>query len=281
MKSISRLIVPALAVACVATFFVTARSKATVPTDGKTTPPVTLANAVSIELPGGVKMEFVLIGPGSFIMGSDENTGDGDESPQHKVTISQPFYLGKYEVTQEQWEAVVGGHPSKFKGPTRPVDTVSWNDCQQFLAKLQEKTGRRFALPTEAQWEFACRAGTTTLWNFGHTPEPATDYAWIGVNAGGTTHPVGEKKPNPWGLYDMNGNVGEWCADWYAKHSYDGGEVTDPLGPAAGDARILRGGAWGDQPDNARSASRNCIGPDIGHGGTGLRCVMLADVSPP
>jgi formylglycine-generating enzyme required for sulfatase activity len=236
-----------------------------------------------VDLGSGVTMEFVLIGPGSFIMGSDENTGDGDESPEHKVTLSQAFYLGKYEVTQEQWTAVMGGNPSEFKGAQRPVDTVSWNDCQAFLAKLQDRTGRKFALPTEAQWEFACRAGTVTPWSFGAHDQPAADYAWIGSNSGGTTHPVGGKKPNAWGLYDMHGNVWEWCADWYAKHAYAGGEVTDPQGPASSEGRILRGGAWGEHPNNMRSACRNCIGPDVRHNGTGLRCMLLPEttVQPP
>lgn len=230
-----------------------------------------------VDLGGGVQMEFILIAPGSFIMGSDENTGDGDESPEHKVTLTQPFYLGKYEVTQEQWEAVMGNNPSEFKGTKRPVDTVSWNDCQSFLAKLGKKTGRKFALPTEAQWEFACRAGTTTLWSFGKDDARAGDFAWIGDNSNATTHPVGLKKPNPWGLHDMYGNVWEWCADWYEKHAYAAGDVTDPLGPPPSGGRILRGGAWGEHPNNARSAVRNCIGPAERHNGTGLRCVMLVD----
>ena len=223
---------------------------------------------------GGVKMEFVLIPPGTFIMGSDEETGDGDEKPAHKVTLTQPFYLGKYEVTQEQWVKVIGSNPSKFKGPKLPVDSVSWDECQRFLLKLQEMDGRKFTLPTEAQWEYACRAGTISRCFFGDNYNIAGNYAWIATNSGNKTHQVGKKKPNPWGIYDIYGNVQELCADWYA-NPYQGIDATNPLGPSHGDSRILRGGAWGDDPMNIRSAYRNAIGQDIGNDGIGLRCVML------
>ncbi|HVS53851.1 MAG TPA: formylglycine-generating enzyme family protein [Opitutaceae bacterium] len=235
------------------------------------------APTASITLGDGVTMDFVLVQPGSFVMGSDENTGDGDESPQHKVTITQPFYLGKFEVTQAQWTALMGDNPSEFKGPSRPVDTVSWNDCQRFLAKLSAKTGRKFTLPTEAQWEFACRAGSTTTWSFGERDTNAADYGWLGENSSGTTHPVGEKKPNAWGLHDMHGNVWEWCADFYTKHAYASKDAIDPRGPPPSEGHILRGGAWGEHPNNARSATRNCMGPDDRHNGTGFRCVMLVN----
>jgi formylglycine-generating enzyme required for sulfatase activity len=238
-----------------------------------------LKPAETMDLGGGVKMEFVLIQPGSFLMGTDEDSGDGDEAPVHKVTITKPFYLGRCEVTQEQWKKIMGGNPSHFKGAKLPVETVSWNDCRCFLAKLGEKTGRKFALPTEAQWEFACRAGTTNRWSFGGSDAGMGDYAWSGANSGGTTHPVGEKKPNAWGLYDMHGNVGEWCADWYAKHAYPKGDVTDPVraGPVPDSGPVWRGGAWGDNSDYLRCAYRNCNGPDGSHYGIGLRCVMLPD----
>jgi formylglycine-generating enzyme required for sulfatase activity len=230
----------------------------------------------SVDLGGGVQLEFVLIPAGSFIMGSDENTGDGDESPQHKVIFTRPFYLGKYEVTQEQWEKIMAHNPSHFKGAKLPVETVSWNDCQRFLAKLHEKTKLPFALPTEAQWEYACRAGTTTTWSFGGNDAAIRDYAWQTGNSQGTPHPVGEKKPNPWNLYDMHGNVGEWCADWYVKHAYPGEDVKDPRGPAAplNGSRVVRGGAWGDPSDYLRCAYRNCNGPNDATYGIGLRCVL-------
>jgi formylglycine-generating enzyme required for sulfatase activity len=215
-------------------------------------------------------------------MGSLENSGGDDESPRHAVTISRPFYLGQFEVTQEQWQAVMGSNPSHFHGLQRPVETVSWNDCQRFLARLGARTGRRFALPTEAQWEYACRAGTVTAWSFGDRDDRLADYAW-GRNAGGTTHRVGAKRPNAWGLYDMHGNVAEWCADGYAKHAYPDHAATDPREPppAAGGSAVFRGGAWGDDSDMLRSSYRNCNGPDGATAGVGLRCVMQAEDAPP
>jgi formylglycine-generating enzyme required for sulfatase activity len=170
---------------------------------------------LAVDLGGGVKLELVLIPAGSFMMG-DEN-GYNNEKLVHKVNITKPFYLGKYEVTQEQWEAVMGNNPCHFKGPKNPVEQVSWNDCQKFLEKLNEKVGGgRFSLPTEAQWEYACRAGSTTKYCFGNDKSGLGEYAWYDESegdktrsAGDQTHPVGRKKPNAWGLYDMHGNVGE------------------------------------------------------------------------
>ena len=192
--------------------------------------------SLAIDLGGGVTMEFVLILPGSFTMGSDKGQ-QSDEKPAHKVTLTKPFYLGKFEVTQEQWEKVMGSNPSNFKGPKLPVEQVSWNDCQSFLAKLQEKSnGQKFALPTEAQWEYACRAGSTGDYCFGDGDANLGEYAWYSSNAGNQTHPVGGKKPNAWGLYDMHGNVCEWCND--ASGSYSSGAVSDPMGASSGN-RVL------------------------------------------
>jgi formylglycine-generating enzyme required for sulfatase activity len=237
--------------------------------------PAAVNKTETIDLGGGVTMEFVLIPAGSFLMGSTPfAAGDADEMPEHKVMITQPFLLGKYEVTQEQWTQLMGNNPSHFKGAKRPVDTVSWNDCQRFFAKLHGKTGRTFSLPTEAQWEYACHAGTTTRWNTGDQPESLNDSAWSNQNSGNTTHPVGEKKPNAWGVYDLHGNLGEWCADWYG-NPYPNGDATDPSGPPSGQSKVIRGGAWGDDPINVRSAYRNANGPDGAHDGIGFRCVML------
>jgi formylglycine-generating enzyme required for sulfatase activity len=234
----------------------------------------------TIDLGGGVAMEFVLIPAGSFVMGSTPYAaGDADETPDHKVTLTQPFLLGKHEVTQEQWTAVMGKNPSHFKGPKLPVDTVSWNDCQQFFAKLREKTGRTFSLPTEAQWEYACRAGSKARWRFGDQPDALVDYAWFNKNSGNVTHPVGTKKPNAWGVHDLYGNLGEWCSDWYG-NPYPKGDATDPQGPPSGQSKVIRGGAWGDDPINARSAYRNANGPDGKHDGIGFRCVMAAKSTP-
>lgn len=231
--------------------------------------------AATVDLGHGVTMTFVLIPAGSFFMGSPDNTGEEDEMPRHRVTLTQPFYLGKFEVTQAQWQQVMGTNPSEFKGPQRPVDNVSWNDCQRFLAQLAAKTGRKFALPTEAQWEYACRAGTDTRWSFGDRATAAGDYAWLDVNAGGATHDVGGKRPNAWGLHDMHGNVQEWCADFYTKHAYAAAAATDPRGPPKSEGNLLRGGGWGEHAENIRSAIRNCNGPDGAHNGIGFRCVML------
>lgn len=229
-----------------------------------------------IDLGDGVKMEFVLISPGSFAMGSPTEVGDGDEYPLHQVTITEPFYLGKYEVTQEQWIQMMTANPSHFKGSKLPVDSVSWNDCQRFLQKLAAKTGHTFLLPTEAQWEYACRAGSADRWTFGDQPAHLGEYAWFEGNAEGRTHPVGQKKANAWGIHDLHGNLSEWCADWYV-NPYPPGDATNPRGPAQGDARIIRGGAWGDDAINVRSAYRSANGPDGANDGVGFRCVMAVE----
>jgi len=203
---------------------------------GKTAP----GTVKVIDLGGGVTMEFVLIHPGSFMMGSDEGSSAIEGVPVHKVTLTKPFYLGKYEVTQEQWEKIMGANPSYFQGPKNPVDSVTWNDCQSFVAKLNAKVpGRTFRLPTEAEWEYACRAGSTGAYCFREGEGSLAEYAWYGSAANNTTHPVGGKKPNAWGLYDMHGNVLEWCADWYA--DYPASAVTDPQGPISGSRRVHRG----------------------------------------
>ena len=215
---------------------------------------------LTVDLGDGVKMEFVLIGAGQFMMGSRESAeelakrmkdGKADlfknERPAHKVTITKPFFLGKYEVTQGQWQAVMANDLSWFAGPKNPVEEVSWTDCQKYMAKLNEKlraAGAKFSLPTEAQWEYACRAGTTTQFDFSDDPAKLDEYAWRRDNAKRTTHPVGQKKPNAWGLYDMYGNVWEWTADWYAEDYYGKSPAVDPAGPDSGESRVLRGGSW-------------------------------------
>ncbi len=219
-----------------------------------------LKQTLAVDLGGGMAMEFVLIRPGTFTM------GDGNDA--HKVTLTKPFYIGKYEVTQEQWERVMGSNPSNFKGAKNPVEQVSWEDCQNFLAKLKEKApGTQFSLPTEAQWEYACRAGTAT------DPGNWDEVAWYSNNSGSKTHPVGEKKPNAWGLYDMHGNVWEWCADWYGANSSSA--QTAPTGPASGQWRVLRGGSWNYYPDNLRASYRINYYPAIHYYGIGVRCVVL------
>ena len=224
---------------------------------------------LTVDLGGGVTMEFILIRPGSFTMGSDKSAAK-DEKPAHKVALTKPFYLGKYEVTQEQWEKVMGTNPSNFKGAKNPVEKVSYIDCQSFVAKLKEKVpGQTFRLPTEAEWEYACRAGTAGNYCYGDGEGSLAEYAWYNSNASNSTHPVGEKKPNAWGLYDMHGNVWEWCADWYG--DYPATAVGDPQGSSPGSDRVVRGGSWGSYAAYCRAASRNFDNPSGTSHGLGLR----------
>lgn len=204
-----------------------------------------------------VEMEFVLIAAGSFSMGNSQ--GKDNEKPVHQVKITRPFYLGKYEVTQRQWETLMGRHRSTFKGPENPVENVSWKDCQIFLGKLNRKlraTRVRFRLPTEAQWEYACRAGSPGVYCFGDAEENLGEYAWFNDNADCKTQPVGQKKPNAWGLYDMHGNVFEWCADWFGACYYAQSPPCDPTGPCSGTARVIRGGGWSGLAPVCRAAYR-------------------------
>jgi formylglycine-generating enzyme required for sulfatase activity len=168
------------------------------------------------EFTNSIGMKLVLIPAGEFMMGSPETEKDRspDESPQHKVRISKPFYMGAMEMTQAQWKAVMEeNNPSNFKGDDLPVEKVSWEDCQEFLKKLSAKEGKTYRLPTEAEWEYACRAGTTTRFNAGDDDKALDSVGWHEGNSESKTHPVGQKKPNAWGLYDMLGNVEEWCED--------------------------------------------------------------------
>jgi formylglycine-generating enzyme required for sulfatase activity len=202
-------------------------------------------------------MELVLVPAGEFMMGSADSDKDASvwEKPQHRIRITKPFYLGRYLVTQEQWEAVMGNNPSEFKGPKNPVETVSWDDCQRFLGKLNAKSAAgigSFQLPTEAQWEYACRAGSKTTYCCG-------DDAWYDANSRGKSHPVGEKKPNAWGLYDMHGNVGECCQDWYEAGYYVHSPMDDPTGAAGGSGRVVRGGNWGTPAGYCRPAFRSVV----------------------
>jgi formylglycine-generating enzyme required for sulfatase activity len=219
-------------------------------------------------------MEFVLIPAGSFLMGSPDSDRKArdNEKPQHKVTISQPFYLGKYEVTQSQWEAVMGSNPSDFSGRSNPVENVSWEDVQGFIKKLNQKEGgNKYRLPTEAEWEYAARAGTTSIYSFGDDAGALGRYAWCWGNSGWSTHPVGQKEPNPWGLCDMHGNVYEWVQDWYGKNYYAESPGIDPRGPSSGSYRVFRGGCWINLARNCRSAARDEVPPGHSSGGHGFR----------
>jgi formylglycine-generating enzyme required for sulfatase activity len=222
-----------------------------------------------------IGMEFVLIPAGSFTMGADKNLEDADklETPQHKVTISKPFYLGKYEVTQAQWTAVMENNPSQFKGGSNPVEQVSWHEVQEFIRRLNQKEGhKRYRLPTEAEWEYAARAGTTSAYSFGNDAGSLGRYAWYKDNSVKKTHPVGQKEANPWGLYDMHGNVWEWVQDW--GENYSSSSVTDPKGASSGPYRMARGGCWRDVAWSCRSANRGGDAPENYDNRAGFRLAL-------
>ena len=231
----------------------------------------------NLELPlaAGVTIKFRLIPAGKFVMGSPQmEPGRTNAELQHEVTISKPFYMGVYELTQAQWLAVTGKNPSRIQGDlARPVEKVSPSDVQEFLATLNQSSlasAYVFRLPTEAEWEYACRAGTTTAYSFGDDPGLLKDYAWYVDNAGGTTHPVGQLKPNPWGLYDMHGNVWEYCSDWTGGENYYlKSAPVDPKGPETGTSHVNRGGSQLMPVARVRSATRG--GDEIRHGTYGFR----------
>jgi formylglycine-generating enzyme required for sulfatase activity len=231
---------------------------------------------ISVELGNGVKLEMILIPAGEFLMGDDN--GGGDEKPVHRVKITKPFYLGKHPVTQEQWEAVMGNNPSHFNRSKNPVERVSWDDCQAFFEKINAKVGGgKFSLPAEAQWEYACRAGSVTRYCFGDDMSSLDEYAWYDKNSENKTHAVGKKKPNAWGLYDIHGNVWEWCADWYDGGYYANSPVDDPAGPSGGSNRVFRGGGWYDPALNCRSANRYGYSPERRTDNLGFRVGRAAE----
>ena len=206
-----------------------------------------------IDLGKDMKLEMVLVPAGKFKMGSPESEkGHSKAETQHEVTLTKPYYMGKYEVTQEQWESVMGKNPSDTKGARLPVTDVSWEECQEFIKKLNAKTDGGYRLPTESEWEYACRAGTSTAYSYGDKLTRSD------ANIDGdSTKAVGSYKPNAFGLYDMHGNVFEWCNDCYA--NYPAGAVIDPKGPATGKSRVMRGGSYYWTASIARSFNRNLI----------------------
>jgi formylglycine-generating enzyme required for sulfatase activity len=216
-------------------------------------------------------MEMLLVPPGTFTMGctaSNQYGCNANENPTHSVTLTQAFYLGRYEVTQGQWVARMGSNPSYFVGQSdsasRPVEQVSWNTIQGYLSA----TGMR--LPSEAEWEYACRAGTTTAFNNGSSDDATVGtIAWYSSNSGNQTHAVGGKAANALGLYDMSGNVWEWVNDRYA--GYSSGAQTNPLGPVSGSYRVVRGGSWLDNSFSVRSSARGSTTPDLSYDVVGFR----------
>ena len=223
----------------------------------------------AIDLGKGVKLEMVLVSAGKFMMGGPEK--------DHEVTLTKPFYMGKYEVTQEQWESVMGKNPSDTKGAKLPVTNVSWNDCQDFIKKLNAKTNGGYRLPTEAEWEYSCRAGTTTAYSYGdNLTKGDANISGDSIKKVDSIKEVRSYKPNAFGLYDMHGNVWEWCEDWYA--DYQAGAVTDPKGPATGSVRVLRGGSFNYYVSNARSSNRYSITQSVRYHGYGFRLAKTADI---
>ena len=239
----------------------------------------------TIKLPGGVTMEFVWCPPGTFMMGSPSNEeGRYDNEKLRRVTLTKGFWLGKYEVTQKQWQSVMGSNPSYFKGENLPVERVSWNDCQKFFAKVNAQLNCGARLPTEAEWEYACRAGTTTAYFWGNALNGDKANCDGNKPCGttvkgrflGRTANVGSYAPNAWGIYDMHGNVCEWCSDWLGDYDL---ETTDPKGPSSGSVRVRRGQAWDCPAFRCRSAYRCSVAPDSRLNALGFR-VALTPNSP-
>jgi formylglycine-generating enzyme required for sulfatase activity len=235
------------------------------------------------EFTNSIGMKLVLIPAGEFIMGSPKTEKDhlNNESPQHKVKITKAFFMGTTEVTQAQWKAVMGNNPSDFHGDDLPVEKVSWDDCQEFLKILSAKEGKTYRLPTEAEWEYACRAGSTTRFNVGDDGNTFDGVVWHLQNSDFRTHPVGQKKPNAWGLYDMHGNVWELCQDWYEEDYYKRSPTNDPAGPETGDGRVSRGGSWAIGLRGCRSAYRTVGDASARDNRYGFRVVVSGAKPPP
>ena len=261
----------------------------TVPVAVKSPALATTNSPTTVGLPKSARaigIELKLIPAGTFIMG-DAN-GDEDETP-HQVTLTKPFKIGVHEITQAQYELIMGINPSEFKGADHPVEMVSYEDALAFCRRLSELPAEKLAgnvyrLPTEAEWEYACRAGTTTKYSFGDDDSllgdyagflgasELGDYAWFLWNSGDATHPVGSKQPNAWGLCGMHGNVVEWCQDWYG--DYPSGSVTDPRGPSSGPWHVFRGGCWGFPAKQCRSAARGRIDSSLRFAYGGFRVCL-------
>ncbi len=239
--------------------------------------PRSISQSSTVSLSAEINKLFnnmVYVSGGTFTMGGTSEQGneaENDEKPTHNVTLSS-YYICKYEVTQALWRAVMGSNPSYFKGDNLPVEQVSWNDCQAFINRLNSYTGRNFRLPTEAEWEFAARGGNYSRRYKYSGSNYIDDVAWYYDNSGGRTHPVGTKQANELGLYDMSGNVWEWCSDWYG--AYNSYSQTDPTGPYSGSRRVLRGGSWYCSAGSCHSSYRIGGPPDYSYYDLGLRLVL-------
>jgi formylglycine-generating enzyme required for sulfatase activity len=241
---------------------------------------------VPVEYTNSIGMKFMLIPPGEFMMGSPKSEAGRDPGREtlHRVTLTRPFEMGMHEVTQEQYEQVMGKNPSKRDGAHHPAEAMAWSDAIEYCRKLsnlpkEKATGRVYRLPTEAEWEYVCRAGTTTAYSFGDDASKLGEYAWYIANSGKISHPIGEKNPNPWGVFGMHGNVFEWCHDWFG--AYPSGSVVNPMGPTTGKSKLNRGGSVNNTSEVSRSAERGGFSPNGGHGVLGFRVVLEISVRTP
>lgn len=244
------------------------------PNSKNLSPFATVGETIKIPVKNGINIEMVKVEAGTFMMGatSEMKDPDDEEKPVHQVTLTNDYYMSKYEVTQALWEAVMGSNPSRYKGDNLPVEMVSWNDCQEFISKLNSLTGRKFRLPTEAEWEYAARGGKKSRSYQYSGSSNISDVAWYDGNSGSKTHPVGTKQANELGIYDMSGNVEEWCSDWYG--SYSSSSQTNPTGADSRWCRVHRGGRCYDNAWSCRSSYRYCRIPDGPDYNFGLRLVL-------
>jgi formylglycine-generating enzyme required for sulfatase activity len=231
----------------------------------------------TVDFGDGIMVEFALIPAGEVVMGSaaDDKVADSSKGPGYTIRINQPFYMSVYEVTQEQYEKVTNANPSRYPGRRHPVDTVSWNDAQGFCRILADRGKGRCRLPTEAEWEYACRAGTTTAYYWGDSFDGR--YAWVITNSEGATHNVGTRLPNAWGLHDMSGNVWEWCQNSYSQDDPNSAEQTEDSVPSKVRYRTLRGGSWGHSARKCQSAHSNWHTPNHRYDDCGFRIVLEAE----
>ena len=249
-------------------------AQATTPANTTSTQQVTTSTPVQEQTTPAINIEMVYVAGGTFTMGCTYEQGDdcdNDEKPAHQVTLSS-FNIGKYEVTQAQWKQVMGSNPSSFKGDNLPVENVSWNDVQEFIRKLNALTGKRYRLPTEAEWEFAARGGNQSRGYKYSGSNTIGNVAWYYDNSGSKTHPVGTKSANELGIYDMSGNVWEWCSDWYG--AYSSSAQTNPKGPTTGSGRVFRGGSWDNNAGGCRVSDRRYLTPGYSYYVLGIRLTL-------
>ena len=238
------------------------------------THPTVSDNTISIPVKDGISIDMVRVEAGTFTMGAtpEMKNPNNDEKPTHRVTLTNDYYISKYEVTQALWQAVMGKKPSKFKGDNLPVEQVSWDDCQKFINKLNRITGKKFRLPTEAEWEYAARGGKKSRGYQYSGSNNLSDVAWYYNNSGEKTHAVGSKQANELGIYDMSGNVWEWCQDWYGE--YNSSSQVNPIGANSGPYRVYRGASWSKAARLCRSSCRDCYMPSYRDFNIGLRLVL-------